>query len=54
MFNPLAISILLYGIENWTLKEQDKSLITAAEIKLLRKAAKYTLFDHRTNQGILK
>jgi hypothetical protein len=46
MFNPLAISSLLYDIENWTLKGQDKSLIKAAEITLLRKATKYTLSDH--------
>lgn len=34
MFNPLAISNLLYGIENWTLKEKDKSVITAADTRI--------------------
>ena len=31
MFNQLAISNPLYGIANWTLREQDKSVITTAE-----------------------
>jgi hypothetical protein len=36
MFNPLAISNLLHGIEHWTLKEKDKSIITAAEITFVQ------------------
>jgi hypothetical protein len=55
MFNPLAISNLLYVIENLTLKEQDESIITVAEITFFfRKTAKYVLFDRRTNKGSLK
>jgi hypothetical protein len=40
---------VLYGSETWILKEQDKSRITATEMKFLRKIAKYTLFDHKRN-----
>jgi hypothetical protein len=52
IYNTLAIPILLYGSEAWTLKEQDKSRITAAEMKLLRKTAKYTWQDHKQNRDI--
>jgi hypothetical protein len=34
--------------------EQDISKITAAEMKFLRKTAKYTLFDQKSNQDIMK
>jgi hypothetical protein len=44
--------MLLYGSEAWTLKEQDKSRIAAAEMKFMRKTAKYTWQDHKRNQDI--
>jgi hypothetical protein len=50
--NTLVIPILLCGSEAWTLKEQDKSRITAAEMKFMRKTAKYTWQDHRRDQDI--
>jgi hypothetical protein len=37
-----------------TLKKEDKSGIPEAEMKFLRKTAKYTLFDHKSNQDIMK
>jgi hypothetical protein len=43
----LAIPTLLHGSETWTLKENDKYKITAAEIELLRKTAKYKFLDHK-------
>jgi hypothetical protein len=39
--------------KTWTLREQDKSRITAAEMKLMRKTAKYTWQDHKINQEIM-
>jgi hypothetical protein len=39
---------LLYGSENWILKEKDKSRITAAEKKFFMNTAKYSL----TTKGI--
>jgi hypothetical protein len=36
------------------LKEQEKSRITAAEMKFMRKTAKYTWHDHKRNQDITK
>jgi hypothetical protein len=54
IYNTLALPTLLYGSETWTLREQDKSRITAAEMKFMRKTAKYTWQDHKTNQEIMK
>jgi hypothetical protein len=45
--------LLLQDCETWTMKEHDKSEITEAEMKFLRKSTKYTLFDHRKNKYIL-
>jgi hypothetical protein len=43
---------LLYGAENWTLTVAQKKRIEAAEIKLLRPLAGYTLRDHKYNDDI--
>ena len=40
-YNTLEIPTLLWGGWNWTLKETDKSRITAAEIIFLRKDVKF-------------
>jgi hypothetical protein len=37
-----------------TLKEQEKSRITAEEVTYFRKPAKYILFDDKRNQDIMK
>jgi hypothetical protein len=52
IYNTAAIPILLYGSEAWALKEQDKSRVTAAEMKFMRETAKYTWQDHKRNQDI--
>jgi hypothetical protein len=49
-----SIPILLYDSEAWTLEEQDKSRITAAEMKFMMKTAKYTWQDHKRNQDIIE
>jgi hypothetical protein len=43
---------LLYGAENWSLAVPQKKRIDAAEIKLLRPLAGYTLRDHKYNDDI--
>jgi hypothetical protein len=43
IYNTLAIPTLVYSSETWTLKEQGKARIMAAEKKFWRKSAKYTL-----------
>jgi hypothetical protein len=42
----------LYGSENWTLTALQRQRIEAAEMKLLRPLAGYTLLDHKTNGSI--
>jgi hypothetical protein len=43
IYNPLAIPTLLYGSKMWTLKEQDNARIMEADMKRLRKTAKYCM-----------
>jgi len=42
LHNTLALPVLLYGSETWTVKASDARRITAAEIKNMRKTAGYT------------
>jgi len=53
-YNTLTLSTLLYGSKTWTPEDQQKSRITAQEIKFLRKTAKYTLFSRKRNDSICK
>jgi hypothetical protein len=45
---------VLYGSENRTIKGTDTRRITAAEMKYMRKTARYTWTDHTTNTDIAK
>jgi len=49
----LALPTLLYKCETWAIKEQDKSRLTSAEMKFMRRTAKYTWKDYKTNEDIL-
>jgi hypothetical protein len=42
LYNALALPILLHGSKSWTVKSKDKSRVTAAEMKFMKKIAKYT------------
>jgi hypothetical protein len=53
LYNTLALPIVLYDSETSTVKSKDKSRLTAAEMKFIRKTAKYTWRDHKTNEEIL-
>ena len=52
IYNTLILPTLLYGSENWTLTASQRRRIEAAEMKLLRPLAGYTLQDHKTNDFI--
>ena len=54
IYNTLVLPTFLYGPENWTLTALDGRRIEAAEMKLLRPLAGYTLFDHKTNDSVLR
>jgi len=52
IYNILVLPTFLYGSENWTLTALQRRRIEAAEMKLLRPLASYTLYDHKTNDYI--
>jgi hypothetical protein len=49
IYNTLVLPTFLYGLENWTLTALQRRRLEAAEMKLLRPLASYTLYDHKTN-----
>jgi hypothetical protein len=53
LYNTLALPVLLYGSETWTVKARDARRITAAEMKYMRTAG-YTSTDYKTNTQIAK
>ena len=46
-YNVMAVPVLMYGSENWSLNRSDKRKIEAAEMKFLRPMAGYTLWDKK-------
>jgi len=52
IYNTPVLPTFLYGSENWTLTTLQRRRIEAAEMKLLRPLAGYTLYDHKTNDYI--
>jgi hypothetical protein len=45
----MAVPVLLYGCENWTLNRVDRRKIENVEMKFLRRVAGYTLRDEVRN-----
>jgi hypothetical protein len=54
LYNTLALPVLLYGSETWTIKARDARRITAAEMKYTRRTPGYTRTDYKTNTQIAK
>jgi hypothetical protein len=54
LYNTLALPVLLYGSETWTVKAKDARRITAAEMKYMRRTAGYIWTDYKTNTQIAK
>jgi len=54
LYNTLALPVLLYGSETWTIKAKDARRITAAEIKYMRRTTGYAWTDSKTNTQIAK
>jgi len=54
IINTLALPILLYGSETWTIKARDAKRITAAEMKCMGRTAGYNWTDYKTNTQIAK
>jgi hypothetical protein len=45
LYNTLALTVLSYGSETWTIKARDTRRITAAQMKYMRRSAGYTWTD---------
>jgi len=54
LYNTLALPVLLYGSETWTIIASDARRITEAEMKYMRRTAGYTWTDYKTNAQIAK
>jgi hypothetical protein len=54
LYNTLALPVLLYGSETWTIKARDARRISAAEMKYIRITAGYTWTNYKTNTQIAK
>jgi Holliday junction resolvase RusA-like endonuclease len=54
LYKTLALPVLLYGSETWTIKARDPSRITAAEMKYMRRTAGYIWTDYKSNIQIAK
>ena len=54
LYNTLALPVLLYGSETWTIKARNARRITAAEMKYMRRTAGYTWTGYKTNLHIAK
>ena len=52
LYNISVLPTFLYGPENLTLTASQRRRIEAAEMKLLRPLAGYTLYDYKTNDYI--
>jgi len=52
IYNTLVLPTFLYGSENWTLTALQRLRIEAAEMKLLRPLAGYTIYDYKTNDSL--
>jgi nitrate reductase beta subunit len=54
LYNTLALPVLFYDSETWTVTARDARRISAAEMKCMRITAGYNWTDHRTNTQIAK
>jgi len=55
LYSTLALPVLLYGSETWTIRARDARRITAAvETKYMRRPAGYIRADYKTNTQIAK
>ena len=48
----MAVPVLMYGSENWSLNRSDKRKIEAAEMRFLRQMAGYSLWDKKRGSDI--
>jgi hypothetical protein len=52
IYNTLTFPTLLYGSETWAIGEPDKCRMTSAEIKFVKRTAKYRRQDGEADEDI--
>jgi ribonuclease HII len=52
IYNSMVKSVLIYGAETWSLSEDDRRRINAAEMDSLRRSARISKLDRKTNEYI--
>jgi hypothetical protein len=52
IYNSMIKSVLIYGAENWNLFEDDRRRIIATEMDVLRRSARISELDRKTNECI--
>jgi hypothetical protein len=51
-YKIMAVPMLTYASENWTINRSDKEKIESAEVKFLHSVAGYTLLDQKRSADI--
>jgi len=52
IYNSMVKSVLIYGAEIWSLYEDDRRRINATEMDALRRSARISKLDRKTNEYI--
>lgn len=52
LYKSVALPILLYGAETWTLTKEDKRRLEASEMRYLRSVAGISRLEHMRNEEI--
>jgi len=52
IYNSMVRSVLIYGAETWSLYEDDRRRINADEMDVLRRSARISKLDRKTNEYI--
>jgi hypothetical protein len=52
IYNSILKSVLIYGAETWSLYEDDRRRINATEMDALRRSARISKLDRKTNEYI--
>jgi len=52
IYNSMVKSVLIYGAETWSLYKDDRRRINATEMDAIRRSARISKLDRKTNEYI--
>ena len=52
IYNSMVKSVVIYGAERWSLYENDRRIINVTEVDALRRSARISKLDRKTNEYI--